>query len=143
MKKQKLQASGAPVANYITAQTFEELKDKIDDVGFPCIVKTAFGGYDGKGQVKLDSLEELYEAESLFKHSACIAEAFVPFDKEISVIIQRNAAGESYCLPVAENIHKHHILHESIVPARVDKDVLEKAEEAASKLQIIYISWEH
>lgn len=133
-EKAEITASGAPVANYITAQTFEELTSKITEVGFPCIVKTAFGGYDGKGQVKIDSEKELHEAESLFAHSACIAEAFVPFTKEISVIIQRNAEGQSYCLPVAENIHKHHILHESIVPARVHADVLANAEEAAMKI---------
>ena len=133
-EKAEITAAGVPVANYITAQTFEELKNKIGVVGYPCIVKTAFGGYDGKGQVKLNSADDLCEAESLFIHSTCIAEAFVPFYKEISVIIQRNAAGESYCLPIAENIHKRHILHESIVPARVDKEVLVKAEEAATKI---------
>lgn len=133
-EKAEITASGAPVANYVTAQTFDELKGKIDDVGFPCIVKTAFGGYDGKGQVKLDSMNEIAEAKSLFTHSACIVEAFVPFDKEISVIIQRNAVGESYCLPIAENIHKDHILHESIVPARVHESVLEQAEVAATKI---------
>ena len=114
--------------------SFEELKENIDKVGFPCIVKTAFGGYDGKGQMKLESIEDIEQAEPLFAHSACIAEAFVPFKTEISVIIQRNPAGESYCLPVAENIHKHHILHESIVPARVAPTVIEKAEEAAKKI---------
>jgi len=133
-EKAEITASGAPVANYITALTFEELENKIDVIGYPCIVKTAFGGYDGKGQIKLESAEELEGAKSLFTHSACIAEAFVPFDKEISVIIQRNAVGESYCLPIAENIHVNHILHESIVPARVDEDVLEKAEAAALRI---------
>ncbi|MDW0117927.1 5-(carboxyamino)imidazole ribonucleotide synthase [Sporosarcina thermotolerans] len=133
-EKAEIKASGAPVANYVTAETFEELKGKINTVGFPCIVKTAFGGYDGKGQVKLNSLEDIKEAESLFEHSTCIAEAFVPFTKEISVIIQRNPEGESYCLPIAENIHKHHILHESIVPARVSSKVIGKAEEAAKQI---------
>ena len=79
-------------------------------------------------------MNELNDAASLFAHSACIAEAFVPFTKEISVIIQRNSAGESYCLPVAENIHKDHILHESIVPARVHDDVLEQAVDEAKKI---------
>ncbi|AXI00072.1 5-(carboxyamino)imidazole ribonucleotide synthase [Sporosarcina sp. PTS2304] len=133
-EKAEIQKSGAPVAPYIAADTFDELVQKIDQIGFPCIVKTAFGGYDGKGQVKLDSKEQLEEASGLFTHSSCIAEAFVPFEKEISVIIQRNLAGESYCLPIAENIHKHHILHESIVPARVDSNVLQQAEKAAEKI---------
>lgn len=133
-EKAEINASGAPVANYIAADTFEELQENIDQVGFPCIVKTAFGGYDGKGQMKLDSIKELEEAKTLFEHSACIAEAYVPFEKEVSVIIQRNANGESYCLPIAENIHKNHILHESIVPARVAAGVLEKAQEEATKI---------
>ncbi|WP_342536307.1 5-(carboxyamino)imidazole ribonucleotide synthase [Sporosarcina sp. FSL K6-3508] len=140
-EKAAIRAAGAPVANYITADTYEELTDKIDELGFPCIVKTAFGGYDGKGQVKLESKGQLTEAQSLFKHSACIAEAFVPFEKEISVIIQRNPAGQSYCLPIAENIHRHHILHESIVPARVGKKVLQQAqleaEKIASQLELV------
>lgn len=133
-EKAEIQAAGAPVAPYVSATTYEELVEKIDQVGFPCIVKTAFGGYDGKGQVKLETKEQLEDAKELFAHSSCIAEAFVPFEKEISVIIQRNPAGETYCLPIAENIHKHHILHESIVPARVDQAVLEQAEIAANKI---------
>ncbi|AOV06755.1 5-(carboxyamino)imidazole ribonucleotide synthase [Sporosarcina ureilytica] len=133
-EKAEINASGAPVANYVTAHTFEELEENIGQVGFPCIVKTSFGGYDGKGQVKLDSLAQLEEARALFEHSTCIAEAFVPFVKEISVIVQRNAKGQSYCLPVAENIHKDHILHESIVPARIAEAIIKKAEEAAEKI---------
>lgn len=133
-EKAEIRASGAPVANYVTAESFTQLQERISKVGFPCIVKTAFGGYDGKGQVKLESEADLLKAEELFEHSACIAEAFVPFIMEISVIIQRNPAGESYCLPVAENVHKHHILHESIVPARVQPEVLRKAEEAATQI---------
>ncbi|WP_153731747.1 5-(carboxyamino)imidazole ribonucleotide synthase [Sporosarcina obsidiansis] len=133
-EKAAIRAAGAPVAPYITADTYKELVDKIDGLGFPCIVKTAFGGYDGKGQVKLESKEQLEEAQSLFEHSSCIAEAFVPFEKEISVIIQRNPAGQSFCLPIAENIHRHHILHESIVPARVEDSVLQRAEREAVKI---------
>ena len=133
-EKAEIKASGAPVANYITAHTFEELTEKIEQVGFPCIVKTAFGGYDGKGQIKLDSIEQLEEAKPLFDHSTCIAEAFVPFMKEISVIVQRGVGGQSYCLPIAENIHKDHILHESIVPARIDAEVAKKAIEAAGQI---------
>ncbi|HEX5563466.1 MAG TPA: 5-(carboxyamino)imidazole ribonucleotide synthase [Sporosarcina sp.] len=133
-EKAEIKASGAPVANYVAAASFSELIKEIDKVGFPCIVKTAFGGYDGKGQVKLESADDIELAEPLFAHSACIAEAFVPFKTEISAIIQRNPEGESYCLPIAENIHKNHILHESIVPARVAESVIAKAEDAAEKI---------
>lgn len=133
-EKAEITAAGAPVATYVSAHSFEELEQQIEKVGFPCIVKTAFGGYDGKGQIKIDAMNQLEEARGLFEHSSCIAEAFVPFVKEVSVIIQRGANGQSYCLPIAENIHKDHILHESIVPARIDEDISEKAIEAAEKI---------
>lgn len=133
-EKAEIQEAGAPVAPYVTADSFEELEQKIENIGFPCIVKTSFGGYDGKGQVKVDTREQLEEARQLFVHSSCIAEKFIPFEKEVSVIIQRNPAGESYCLPIAENVHKHHILHESIVPARVTDEVLQQAQTEAEKI---------
>lgn len=133
-EKREIRASGAPVAPYVEAETFEQLESRIDEIGFPCIVKTAFGGYDGKGQVKVDRKEDLEEARHLFTHSACIAEAFIPFEKEVSIIIQRNVDGETACLPMAENIHVNHILHESIVPARTTTSVEEKAKRAAQQI---------
>lgn len=133
-EKAAISDAGVPVAPYITAVTFEELMDKADSIHFPCIVKTARGGYDGKGQQFIGSKEELTLAKGLFAHSACVAESFVPFVKEISVIVQRNGSGDSTCMPVGENIHKNHILHETIVPARVKADVVEKANAAALKI---------
>ncbi|MET0785573.1 MAG: 5-(carboxyamino)imidazole ribonucleotide synthase [Paenisporosarcina sp.] len=133
-EKAEIRKAGVMVANYVVATSHVELKSFIEDIGFPCIVKTAFGGYDGKGQVKLNSMEDLRLAIPLFEHGACIAEAYVPFTKEISVIVQRNGDGETYCLPAGENIHKDHILHETIVPARVTDAVLTQATIAAEQI---------
>jgi len=133
-EKEAISNAGVPVAPYITANSFDELVEKADLISFPCIVKTARGGYDGKGQQYIESKEDLSKAKGLFTHSACVAEAFVPFDREISVIVQRNGSGDSECLPVGENIHKNHILHETIVPARVAANVMEQANEAAIKI---------
>lgn len=82
----------------------------------------------------MKSAEDLQLAKDLFTHSQCIAEGFVPFTKEISVIVQRNGDGETYCLPVGENIHINHILHETIVPARIEQSTAQLAEEAALKI---------
>jgi 5-(carboxyamino)imidazole ribonucleotide synthase len=133
-EKAEIRKAGVPVANYVVATSHIELNATIDEVGFPCIVKTAFGGYDGKGQVKLHSKADMKQAEPLFEHGACIAEAFVPFTKEISVIVQRNGNGETFCLPVGENIHMDHILHETIVPARVSETVITQATKAAEQI---------
>ncbi|QBP40099.1 5-(carboxyamino)imidazole ribonucleotide synthase [Paenisporosarcina antarctica] len=133
-EKAEIRKAGVLIANYVVATSPVELKATIEEIGFPCIVKTAFGGYDGKGQVKLNSKEELKLATPLFEHGACIAEAFVPFTKEISVIVQRNGNGETYCLPVGENIHKDHILHQTIVPARVSETIITQATKAAEQI---------
>lgn len=133
-EKAAIVEAGCPVAPYVTAANYEELIAKIDEIGFPCIVKTARGGYDGKGQQLLKTKEDLPLAQELFAHSICIAEGFVPFIKEISVIVQRNGNGETYCLPVGENIHVHHILHETIVPARIDEQTAAQAEQEAAKI---------
>lgn len=133
-EKEAIANAGSPVAPYIVCNSYEELVEKIDEIGYPSIVKTARFGYDGKGQQKLNSKDDLPLAKSLFEHSQCIVEGFVPFEKEISVIIHRNGLGETYCLPVGENIHVNHILHETIVPARITDETKRKAEEEAAKI---------
>lgn len=133
-EKEAIVNAGCPVAHYIVCESYEELVEKIDQIGFPSIVKTARFGYDGKGQQKLLSKEDLPLAKNLFNHSQCIVEGFIPFEKEISVIIQRNGNGETYCLPVGENVHVNHILHETIVPARISSETKQLAEEAARKI---------
>ncbi|PSL25546.1 5-(carboxyamino)imidazole ribonucleotide synthase [Planomicrobium soli] len=133
-EKQAIAEAGVPIANYIEATSYEEFKEKSNQLNFPFVVKTATGGYDGKGQQTITSVEELPLAEPLFQSGACVAEAFVHFTKEISVIIQRNVHGEMTVLPVGENIHKDHILHKTIVPARIEPRTLEQAKEAARKI---------
>ncbi|MCM3612713.1 5-(carboxyamino)imidazole ribonucleotide synthase [Planococcus sp. MERTA32b] len=133
-EKEEITKSGVQVANYISAEDYAELIEKSSSIKYPFIVKTAKGGYDGKGQVTIRTENDLYLAEPLFDNGACVAEEFVNFAKEISVIIQRNGNGDTVLLPIGENIHKNHILHETIVPARVAESTIMKAAEAANKI---------
>ncbi|MDQ0430627.1 5-(carboxyamino)imidazole ribonucleotide synthase [Planomicrobium stackebrandtii] len=133
-EKQAISEAGVIVADYITASTFKELTEKSSKLPLPFVVKTARGGYDGKGQQTVTSIDELHLAETLFENGECVAEAFVTFTKEISVIIQRNVHGETAILPIGENIHKDHILHETIVPARIGKETFVQAQQAAEKI---------
>ena len=128
-----------PSSTIYCCKTYEELVANIDSIGYPCIVKTARGGYDGKGQKLLKSTEDLPLAKELFTHSQCIAEGFVPFVKEVSVIVQRNGHGESYCQPVGENIHVHH-LHETIVPARITESTAQGAERSFENCRLFTFS---
>ncbi|MDE0581762.1 5-(carboxyamino)imidazole ribonucleotide synthase [Planococcus sp. A6] len=133
-EKQAIRKAGVPVADYIEASTFSELKEQIGQLEYPFVVKTARGGYDGKGQQIVENEKQLADAEPLFQNGDCVAEAFVDFIMEISVVIQRNTLGETALLPIGENVHKHHILHQTIVPARVSEETLVKAKQAAEAI---------
>ena len=100
------------------------------------VIKTATGGYDGKGQYVINNAEEL-KAFATEKYNADIdyvAEEFIKFEKELSVIVCRNAKKEIAVFPVAENIHRNQILFESIVPARVSHYAEDRAIALAKQL---------
>ncbi|MFC4711227.1 5-(carboxyamino)imidazole ribonucleotide synthase [Planococcus dechangensis] len=134
IEKKAIRAAGVPIADYIEVSSFEQLQEKAGQLDYPFVVKTARGGYDGKGQQIVKNAERLKETEALFHSGDCVAEAFIDFTMEISVVIQRNTLGETAILPIGENVHKDHILHQTIVPARVDEETIRKAQEAAQAI---------
>jgi len=135
-EKRAIEAAGARVAPYSEIGSADELRAAAGRFGYPCVLKTAMGGYDGKGQWVLRSEAEVDEAfETLSKAGVeLVLERFIRFDKELSVIAARSPRGETKAFPVAENIHVDNILHLSIVPARVPQAVLEEAERLAARI---------
>ena len=106
----------------------------VAEVGLPCVVKTADFGYDGKGQMKLATPADLEQAVAIFRGRRCVVEAWCEFSRELSVIVARNLPGETRAFPVAENIHTHHILDFSLVPARVAVETARAAEALATRI---------
>jgi 5-(carboxyamino)imidazole ribonucleotide synthase len=133
-EKRQIQEAGVRVAPYAVVIKAEDVAAGIDQLGLPAVLKTARGGYDGKGQLVIRSSEDIAIAETLVSQGPCVLEKWISFEKEISVIITRSTSGETAVFPVAENIHKDNILHETIVPARVSKLAEEKAIEAAKQI---------
>jgi len=133
-EKAAIEKAGCEVAPYQIIHNDEELYKGVAKLEYPSVLKTCRGGYDGKGQRVLRSDQDLEEAKQLLSHGTCILEKWVPFEKEISVIVTRSVSGETKTFPVAENVHKDNILYQSIVPARVSDEVIQKAEQLAIKL---------
>lgn len=133
-EKEAIVKAGAAVAPYSVIQSAEDIYDNIETLGFPSVLKTARGGYDGKGQFVIRNQNDIEEAKALLVHGTCVLEQFISFSKEISVIIFRNPNGETAVLPVGENIHQENILHQTIVPARISTKAEEKALEAAKQI---------
>ena len=119
-EKKAISDMGIPVADFHLIDSVEALEKH---VSYPSVLKTTTGGYDGKGQIVLRSEADLEQARELVANNECILETFMHFSKEISVMIARSTAGETAVFPVSENIHVNNILHLSIVPARISKEV--------------------
>lgn len=132
-EKTAIQELGIPVAPFRVVASLAELEQAVRELGLPAVMKTATGGYDGKGQWVLRSEEELAEAFAALAKAGTelIVEQFVPFQMELSVIAARNPDGELAVFPTAENIHRENILHLTIVPARVAEEVRVRAESIA------------
>lgn len=133
-EKEAVAKAGVRVAPYRVVENAADLKEAVAEIGYPCILKTARGGYDGKGQITLRHEGDFKETDPLLAHGACVLEKMIPFTKELSVIITRNEAGETSLFPVVENIHHNHILHQTIAPARVENTVKKEAEQLALKV---------
>jgi 5-(carboxyamino)imidazole ribonucleotide synthase len=132
-EKAWLKANGFPHVAYAEALD-GDIAPAVAQVGLPCVVKTADFGYDGKGQMKLTTAADLEQAVAIFRGRRCVVEAWCEFSCELSVIVARSTTGETRAFPVSENIHTHHILDFSIVPARVPTAVAEAAEALAARI---------
>jgi 5-(carboxyamino)imidazole ribonucleotide synthase len=126
--------NGFPVGNFAVIETAAELSLARARVRFPAIFKTARFGYDGKGQVRVESAADLESAWASLRHSAGILEELLPLDKEISIVLARGADGAIVQFPIAENRHRAGVLDVSIVPARVTPMQAEEATRIASAL---------
>jgi 5-(carboxyamino)imidazole ribonucleotide synthase len=121
-EKAWLRDNGFPHARY--AEALEgDIAAAVAQLGRPCVVKTADFGYDGKGQMRISSPEDLARAAAIFRGRRCVVEEWVEFVREISVICARTQDGETRTYPAAENLHANHILDISIVPARIARSV--------------------
>ncbi|MFF2093302.1 5-(carboxyamino)imidazole ribonucleotide synthase [Paenibacillus sp. NPDC058174] len=135
-EKRAIEAAGVQVAPYSEIRSAEELRAAAERFGLPCVLKTATGGYDGKGQWVIRSFEEIDEAYETLNRSGAelVLEQFIRFEKELSVIAARSPQGEIKAFPAAENIHIDNILHLSIVPARISNEVQREAEKLAMRI---------
>ncbi|MFC0523682.1 5-(carboxyamino)imidazole ribonucleotide synthase [Pontibacillus salicampi] len=134
-EKAVLTEAGVKVAPYHIVKTSEELQAAVTSLGYPCVMKTTRGGYDGKGQWKLISEEDFKQLNGQVEKSGpCIVESWLPFTMEISVVMTRGGDGDVKLFPIPENSHEDHILKRSIVPARINSEILKKAQQAAQAI---------
>jgi 5-(carboxyamino)imidazole ribonucleotide synthase len=133
-EKNFLASAGLPLPKFAPVSDLSELAAAIVEIGTPAVLKTAAFGYDGKGQRKLERADHLETDWERFGGAPAVLEAWVPFEKEISVVIARGVDGATAAYPVCENQHSHHILDVTIVPANISAEVAERAQALAAQI---------
>ncbi|MEX0860359.1 MAG: ATP-grasp domain-containing protein, partial [Cucumibacter sp.] len=126
-----LMECGLPVAPWQAIDSIDALKLSFVALGSPAVLKTRRLGYDGKGQIMVragDDLERIFKG---LNGAAAFLEAFIPFEREVSVFEARGDDGATAAYDVIENIHENHILRSSLVPVKVSPEVAEAAVAAA------------
>jgi 5-(carboxyamino)imidazole ribonucleotide synthase len=116
-EKTFLTGVGVPVAPFAPVDSPATLAVALSSLGYPSVLKTTRLGYDGKGQRILRSAEDLDTAFAALEPKPLVLERFIPFEREISVIVARAVSGPVAAYDPAENLHQHHILKTSTVPA--------------------------
>ncbi|MEK0447332.1 MAG: phosphoribosylaminoimidazole carboxylase ATPase subunit [Verrucomicrobiota bacterium] len=130
-EKEFLRSAGVPIADFEAVRSEADLRSAVVRLGCPSVLKTAAFGYDGKGQRKVLPDSDLAECWAGFQGQPAVLEAWVPFEREISVIVARGIDGETATYPVCENVHANHILDLTLVPARIPESVAREAAELA------------
>jgi 5-(carboxyamino)imidazole ribonucleotide synthase len=132
-QKNWLRTQGYPVGPYRTIYSLEDLQRAVADLGSRLYLKHARGGYDGKGQVKLEGTpgESLTAAWKALGGHPCVAEQAFDLQSEISVMVARNPSGEVVAYPAATNHHEHQILVWSALPSSIPAALEQRAQEIA------------
>jgi 5-(carboxyamino)imidazole ribonucleotide synthase len=124
---------GLAVPTFAAVGDLVSLTSGVEDVGLPAVLKTRRFGYDGKGQAVIRNAELLEDAWRAVGEVPSILEAFVPFDRELSILAVRAVDGELRCYPLVENHHREGILRVSYAPAPDLTDELQAAAEAHAR----------
>ena len=140
LMRQAIERLGLPNPRWAEVKTLEELLAFGDEIGWPVVLKTPRGGYDGKGVLVLDTPEEAAERASVWfdqlpersDFTSLLAEEKVPFSRELSALVARRESGEVRAWPVVETIQVNSICDEVIAPAQqLPAEIAESAANAA------------
>jgi 5-(carboxyamino)imidazole ribonucleotide synthase len=134
IEKDFVKRLGIGTADYAEVSSAADLRAAIGKIGLPAVLKTRRFGYDGKGQALIRDGDDPDQVWQDLGTKSAILEAFIPFEREISVIAARSADGEVECFDVTENEHSDHILKISRAPAAIPETLAAQARMVAQRI---------
>jgi 5-(carboxyamino)imidazole ribonucleotide synthase len=133
-EKDFIKRLGIGTADYADVSSPATLRAAIARIGLPAVIKTRRFGYDGKGQAIIRDGDDPDRVWEDLGTKSAILEAFIPFEREVSMIAARSADGHVECFDVTENEHRDHILKISRAPADISDALAAKAREIAETI---------
>ena len=133
-EKRFLADAGLPLPGFAAIASPADFTAALATTGLPAVLKTAGFGYDGKGQQRIDTPEQLETAFADLGGQEAVLEAFVPFERELSVVAARSADGTFVAFPLFANDHVDHILDVTVAPAAVDDHIASAARRIARRV---------
>lgn len=131
VQKEYLRTAGIPVAAAQAVLNSAEIEDVGREYGYPLILKSRLGAYDGRGNARINSVHEIASALEKLGSGPLYVEQFVPFAKELAVVAARSTTGECALYPVVETVHQNHICHTVTMPAPVSVEIQHEAQRVA------------
>jgi 5-(carboxyamino)imidazole ribonucleotide synthase len=136
-EKTFLAQNGFPTVAFRSIENFEQLEPALACLGLPCVLKTAGFGYDGKGQVKIESAAEAAAAWDQLGQAPCVLEAWAAYERELSMVAARGVDGSFEHFGILENWHENHILDVTIANLHSNRQAEEITRGIFEKLEIV------
>lgn len=134
VEKRALRSLRIPTPRFEPVDDIASLRHAVQQLGLPCVLKTRRFGYDGKGQLVLETERDLDDALNRVGRGPLIAEAFVTFEREVSLVAARGRDGSIATYPLIENHHEGGILRISRVPANTPHSIEREAQDSVRRL---------
>lgn len=133
LQKQFLAKAIIPTAKHVAVETVDEIKKAALCFDYPVLLKARFDAYDGRGNALIRGDSDIENALVILKGRELYVEKFIPFVKELAVMVARSTTGEIVTYPVAETSHVNNICHTVVAPAEISRSVQQKAQKLAEK----------
>lgn len=134
VEKQFIASQGIATAPFLPIRRREDIAEAANTIQFPAILKVATFGYDGKGQMPCNDIDDVYQAFDTLDNKECVLEQRINLEREVSVVLARSQTGTITNFPVAENVHVNGILHTTTVPSAIASSLAQNAIQMANKL---------
>jgi 5-(carboxyamino)imidazole ribonucleotide synthase len=132
-QKSFLKSRGIAVPDFELVKSGQHLQELCKKFGLPAVLKATEDSYDGRGNYLIKTKEDVAKAYEYFAGRETMLEKFIPFTKEVSIMVARNPSGQIESFPVVENVHRNGILDTTVAPASISRKVELKAKRMAER----------